>query len=169
MLVLEGKKCKYIKGTTTSVLSIGDKSMNQPQPEIILGSIISFSTSVIKSGEIARVRVGPTGSRDYIALVEGDMAKVTKIEKEDIHYLVNIEMISGVRVGAEIMHWTISHNESLPCRNFPFRVVDLAVTSHNLPKNNDGKDVCCFCGGKTRKCGGISFNTDYRICTKCGK
>ena len=36
-------------------------------------------------------------------------------------------------------------------------------------RNNDGISTCCFCGGATRKCGGMMFNRDYRVCVVCGK
>ena len=36
-------------------------------------------------------------------------------------------------------------------------------------KNNDGREICVFCGAKTRKCGGARFDIDYRVCTVCRK
>ena len=36
-------------------------------------------------------------------------------------------------------------------------------------KNNDGQDVCVFCGAPTRKCSGFDLRKDYRICTICKK
>lgn len=38
-----------------------------------------------------------------------------------------------------------------------------------VPENNDGRDTCRFCGGKTRKCGGLNMFTDYRVCKVCGR
>ena len=38
-----------------------------------------------------------------------------------------------------------------------------------LPRNNDGRDICAWCGAKTRKSGGWHFGLDYRICVNCGR
>lgn len=43
------------------------------------------------------------------------------------------------------------------------------ASSSSIPENNDGRDTCRFCGGPTRKCGGFSVMTDYRVCRNCGR
>jgi hypothetical protein len=47
--------------------------------------------------------------------------------------------------------------------------IKLTSSRYDLPENNDGMDKCRFCGGATRKCGGWSSMTDYRICRACGR
>lgn len=44
-------------------------------------------------------------------------------------------------------------------------VTRLNITISELPRNNDGRTDCAFCGAPTRKAGGGV----YDICTKCGK
>jgi hypothetical protein len=47
----------------------------------------------------------------------------------------------------------------------PQNEVTTTVSTVALPKNNDGRSECAFCGGPTRKAGGGI----YDICTKCGR
>ena len=47
--------------------------------------------------------------------------------------------------------------------------LQLASSKSCLPENNDGRDTCRFCGSPTRRCGGWSSMTDYRVCKSCGR
>jgi hypothetical protein len=49
------------------------------------------------------------------------------------------------------------------------RANDVKVVVTSSAANNDGRLTCYVCGASTRKCGGLRYDVDYRVCTKCGK
>lgn len=54
-------------------------------------------------------------------------------------------------------------------RKYWLPYIFISTSAYELEVNNDGRDKCRFCGGETRRCGGWSSMTDYRICKQCGR